>query len=78
MEKNKKNEVIAEIKELMNTSPALYLIDFAGMTVADVNNLRGEFYKADIKYKVVKNTFTFRAINESDKLQNFEEKLKVT
>jgi len=76
MEKNKKNEVIAEIKELMNSAPALYFIDFTRMTVADVNNLRGEFYKADIKYKVLKNTFILRAISESEIYKNFADDIK--
>lgn len=76
MEKSKKNEVIAEVKDLMNNSPALYFIDFAGLTVADDNNLRGEFYKAGIRYKVVKNTFILRALNESENYKPFAEDIK--
>lgn len=34
MEKIKKNEIIAEIREKMNNAPAIYLIDFAGMTLS--------------------------------------------
>lgn len=71
MEKSKKNDVIAEIRDLMNDSPAIYLIDFAGMTVEEVDNLRGEFFKANIKYKVVKNTFALRALKESNGFNNF-------
>ncbi len=71
MEKIKKNEIIAEIKDKMNNAPAIYLIDFAGMTVAEVENLRGEFYKANIKYKVVKNTFALRAMKESETYSQF-------
>jgi len=76
MEKSKKNEIIAEIKEMMNNAPAIYLIDFARMTVADVNNLRGEFFKAEIKYKVVKNTFAIRALQESEHFAGFVDNLK--
>ncbi len=71
MEKIKKNEIIAEIKDKMNNAPAIYLIDFAGMTVAEVDNLRSEFYKANIKYKVVKNTFALRAMKESETYSQF-------
>ncbi len=71
MEKIKKNEIIAEIKDKMNNAPAIYLIDFAGMTVAEVDNLRSEFYKANIKYKVVKNTFALRAMKESESYSQF-------
>jgi large subunit ribosomal protein L10 len=71
MEKIKKNEIIDEIKDMMNNAPAIYLIDFAGMTVAEVETLRGEFYKAEIKYKVVKNTFALRAMKDSDSYSQF-------
>ncbi|MCE1164830.1 MAG: 50S ribosomal protein L10 [Bacteroidetes bacterium] len=77
MEKIKKNEIIAEIKDKMNNAPAIYLIDFAGMTVAEVDNLRSEFYKANIKYKVVKNTFALRAMRESDSYSQFVNDLEV-
>lgn len=75
MEKAKKNEVIAQIKEMMDESAAIYLIDFAGMTVAQVNDLRSEFYKSAIRYKVVKNTLALRSIRESQKYSGFEEEL---
>jgi len=76
MEKIKKNEIIAEVKDLMSNSPALYFIDFKGLTVADDDNLRGEFYKAGIKYKVVKNTLILRAISESDNYKQFADDVK--
>ena len=49
---------------MLDNAGALYLTDFIGMTVEEVNELRNEFYKADIKYKVVKNTLAIRAIKE--------------
>jgi large subunit ribosomal protein L10 len=76
MEKVKKNELIAEIKNLLNDSSAIYLIDFAGMTVAEVENMRGEFFKANIKYKVVKNTLALRALKESESYGKFSENLE--
>jgi large subunit ribosomal protein L10 len=76
MDKAKKQEIIDEIKELMSSSSALYLTDFTGMTVEEVDNLRSEFYKSKVKYKVVKNTLALRALRESDKFSSFEGKLK--
>ncbi len=76
MDKAKKNEIIDEIKELMDSSSALYLTDFTGMTVEEVNDLRSEFYKSKIKYKVVKNTLALRALKGSDKFASFEKDLK--
>ncbi|HPS64551.1 MAG TPA: 50S ribosomal protein L10 [Ignavibacteria bacterium] len=75
MDKAKKSELTGEIKDMMNTTDALYFIDFSSMTVADVENLRGEFHKAGIKYKVVKNTLAKRALKESDKFSGFTESL---
>lgn len=78
MEKAKKQEIIDEIKELMNNSSALYLTDFSGMTVEQVDELRSEFYKSNIKYKVVKNTLALRALRDTEKYSSFEDKFKDT
>ena len=76
MDKAKKNELVGEIKELMDNANAIYLVDFSKMTVANVNDLRGEFYKSDIKYKVVKNTLAIRAIKDSGRFAGFSEGLE--
>jgi large subunit ribosomal protein L10 len=52
----------------------LYLTDFKGMTVAQVDDLRSEFYKADVKYKVVKNTLALRALKDTEKYSQFADK----
>ena len=73
MEKVKKQEIISQIKELMDSTGAIYIIDFSGMKVSEVEDLRGEFYKANIKYKVVKNTLALRALKESANFSSFSE-----
>ncbi|MEZ4691628.1 MAG: 50S ribosomal protein L10 [Ignavibacteria bacterium] len=73
--KNKKAESVREIKELIESSEAMYFTDFAGLTVEEVNELRQDFYKSDLKYKVVKNTLTSRALKESEKYSSHLEKL---
>lgn len=75
MNKAQKAESVSEIKELIESSEALYFMDFAGLTVEEVNELRKEFYKSELKYKVVKNTLTARALKESDKYSAHVEKL---
>ena len=67
MNKEQKIESVKEISELVESSEAMYFIDFAGLTVENVNELRKEFYKSELKYKVVKNTLTARALKESAK-----------
>ena len=76
MEKDKKIKVTGEIKEMLDNAGALYLTDFIGMTVEEVNELRNEFYKSNIKYKVVKNTLALRAIKESKNYSGYVEKLE--
>jgi len=71
MEKAKKSKVIGEVKELMKDSSALYLVDFSKMTVSEINELRGEFNKAGLKYRVVKNTLALRAIKESESYSSY-------
>jgi large subunit ribosomal protein L10 len=64
MDKTEKDEVISQIKDLVNSSNAIYLIDYSKVNVEDINNLRNEFRKEGIKYKVFKNTFFKKALVE--------------
>ena len=75
MNKEQKAASVKEIKEMIESSEALYFADFAGLTVEEVNELRKEFYKSQVKYKVVKNTLTVRALCESGKYSGHLEKL---
>ncbi|HKJ31140.1 MAG TPA: 50S ribosomal protein L10 [Balneolales bacterium] len=62
--KAEKQVVVEELKENLQDSEALYIANYSGMSVAEVNSLRGEFKKEDIKYKVYKNTLVQRAMDE--------------
>ena len=75
MEKSKKLEITDEILKLMDSAGAIYLVDFTGMTVEQVDNLRDEFFKGGINYKVVKNTLALRAIKQSHNFAKYEDKL---
>lgn len=59
-----KKEITAKIVDVLSQSDALYLTEYTGMSVADVNKLRSEFKKDDITYKVFKNTLMKRAMDE--------------
>ena len=72
MKKNEKPEIVSEIKEMIEQSTAVYLTDYSGITVADINEIRNQFRKEGVNYKVFKNTLFKRALDESgkyDKLQ---------
>ncbi|MCB0722930.1 MAG: 50S ribosomal protein L10 [Ignavibacteriae bacterium] len=74
MDKQQKADLTNELKDMFDNAGALYMTDFTGMTVADVEQLRDEFYKANVKYRVVKNTLALRALKESDKYSEFSDK----
>jgi large subunit ribosomal protein L10 len=69
MNKNEKTEVIAKVKEMIDKSTAVYLTDYSKITVADINNIRNEFRKEGVEYKVFKNTLFKRALDESGKFE---------
>lgn len=50
-----KQAVLDEITEKLESSSALYVTNYSGMSVPEVNELRGAFRKGDIRFKVYKN-----------------------
>ncbi|OQB15166.1 MAG: 50S ribosomal protein L10 [Firmicutes bacterium ADurb.Bin193] len=58
-------EKVAAIAERLKTSAAGVLIDYRGLTVEEDTNLRNEFRKAGVEYRVVKNTLTNFAAKEA-------------
>ena len=50
-----KQAVLDEIAEKLENSSALYITNYSGMSVPEVNELRGAFRKGDIRFKVYKN-----------------------
>ena len=67
MNKNEKEEIISQVKEMIDNSTAVYLTDYSGITVGDISNIRNEFRKEGVKYRVIKNTLFKRALDESGK-----------
>ena len=59
-----KSLVIAEIKAKLESSSAVVLADYRGLTVAQVTELRSQMRKAGVDYRVLKNTLIRRAANE--------------
>lgn len=66
MEKDRKSDVISEIKENLENSMAVYLVDYKGIDVEDINEIRRNFRKEGIKYKVYKNTLFQKAIESRE------------
>jgi len=51
-----KIEAVQELNQLFQQAKGIYLADFTGLNVEEVNELRRNFHKQQIVYKVVKNT----------------------
>jgi large subunit ribosomal protein L10 len=71
-----KKAVTAQIVDVLSQSDALYLTEYSGMSVADVNKLRSEFKKEEITYKVFKNTLMKRAMDEIGGYEEMYDHLK--
>ena len=59
-----KQAVLDEITEKLKSSSALYITNYSGMSVAEVNELRGAFRKGDIRFKVYKNKLVKLAMED--------------
>lgn len=74
MNKAEKAEVVASVAEKLKDATGLYLLNYQGITVEEVNELRREFRKANVEYRVVKNTLAKLAvdqINRFEKVKNY-------
>ena len=56
-----KEQVIAELTERLRNSQALLVADYRGLTMPQIDQLRGELLKHGARFAVVKNTLTRRA-----------------
>jgi large subunit ribosomal protein L10 len=76
MNRTEKAEVVDKMVELLNDSSAVYVTDYKGVNVADVNDLRSQFRKEGVVYKVAKNTLFRRALDESGRYEKLGELLE--
>jgi large subunit ribosomal protein L10 len=56
-----KERVVAELVERLRTTDTLIVADYRGLTMAEIDGLRGELLKHGARFSVVKNTLTRRA-----------------
>ncbi len=75
MNKTEKEEIVSKIKEMIDNSNAVYLTDYAGISVSDISQIRNEFRKEGVQYKVYKNTLFKRALDEAGKYDKLSEHL---
>lgn len=68
MKRTDKETSVQEISEYFSRSVAAVLVDFRGMSVTSITDLRSRFRKAGVAYRVVKNNLVRKAL-EGTKLE---------
>jgi len=61
-----KKKIVAEIAEKLKASKATILVDYRGLDVAAITELRKQLREAGVEFKVYKNTLVRRATQETD------------
>lgn len=64
MLKPQKAEVVDKLKQKLKRSKSLFITDFTGLNVAEINGLRKDFKKKGAEYVVAKNTLLRLAVKE--------------
>ena len=59
-----KKGVVADIKEKFEKAQSAVLVDYRGLNVAEVTDLRNQLRKAGVEYAVLKNTMINLAIKD--------------
>ncbi len=62
MERSQKEQIVAEVAEIAGRAQGMFFTDFTGLTVGQATELRREFRKSGIEYRVVKNTLIRKAL----------------
>ena len=72
MKKEQKEQIVREFVEIFS-EPGIYLMDFKGLNVAEITELRSQLREAKVSMRVVKNTLARRALKEVgiDSLDSF-------
>ncbi|MBO8157455.1 MAG: 50S ribosomal protein L10 [Bacillaceae bacterium] len=61
-----KKQIVAEIAEKLQNSKSTILVDYRGLNVEEVTELRKQLREAGVDFKVYKNTMTRRATEQAD------------
>lgn len=63
-QRQKKQEIVQEIKERFDKSVSVVITDYRGLDVAQVTKMRAELREAGVEFKVLKNTLISLATKE--------------
>ena len=71
---NQKKEEVSKLAEEMKEAKIILLVDYRGINVSDVTNLRNDIRNVNAKYSVIKNNITRRALAECG-IEGLDDKL---
>jgi len=71
--KERKEQVVAELVERLRSTDTLIVADYRGLSMKEIDGVRGELLQHGARFSVVKNTLTRRAAEEArvDALKDF-------
>ena len=72
---NQKKEEVSKLAEEMKSAKLILLVDYRGINVTDVTNLRTELRNINSKYAVIKNNIKRRALDECG-IEGLDEQLE--
>jgi large subunit ribosomal protein L10 len=73
-----KKELVSELQTLLDNSHSAFVIDYAGLSVAQISDLRNRLRESGTVCKISKNTLLKRAIDGQDNWQALEALLSGT
>jgi large subunit ribosomal protein L10 len=62
MKRSEKEQIVAEVAEVVGRASGMFFTDFSGLTVEQATELRREFRKSGVQYRVAKNTLIRKAL----------------
>ena len=65
MQRAEKERLVAELTERLKSTETLIVADYRGLTVTEIDDLRGKLIEQGARFTVVKNTLTKRAAEEA-------------
>ncbi|QEK11157.1 50S ribosomal protein L10 [Crassaminicella thermophila] len=61
-----KKQIVEEIKEKFSKAQSAVIVDYRGLTVEEVTELRKQMREAGVEYKIYKNTLMRLAVKDTD------------
>ena len=65
MNKDQKAAVVDDIAGQIGEADAIFAVDYRGITVAQIADLRSKLRDADARFRIVKNSLTERAADQA-------------